>query len=38
MLRLSRKLEFNATALTVHILYNPERELRERNRLYAHAL
>jgi hypothetical protein len=35
---ISRKLEFNGTALTAHILYNPERELAERNRLYAHAV
>jgi transposase len=33
----SRKLELNGTVLTAHILYNPERELTERNKLYAHA-
>ncbi|MDR1256858.1 MAG: hypothetical protein LBJ86_03860 [Spirochaetaceae bacterium] len=34
----SRKLEWNDAALTAHILYNSERELAERNKLYAHGV
>jgi transposase len=34
----SRAVDFDGVALTAHILYNPERELAERNSLYAHTL
>jgi hypothetical protein len=34
----SRKIPFDRTELTAHVLYNPERELAERNTLYSHTL